>query len=90
LYVLAAAAAGAVTAAAGIGAALMVGYVAGLTVVAKAAGANARWLVPLLIAGISLVDALFIFAVSLSLTLALAAAAGCVLTLVLQRVVPGD
>jgi 4-hydroxybenzoate polyprenyltransferase len=90
LYVLAAAAAGAVTAAAGIGAALMVGYVAGLTVVAKAAGANARWLVPLLIAGISLVDALFIFAVSVSLTLALAAAAGCVLTLVLQRVVPGD
>ena len=45
------------------GAVAMTFYVAGLTVVAKRAGANARWLVPALIAGISLVDAAFILIV---------------------------
>jgi len=62
-----------------------------LTVVAKRAGANARWLVPALIAGISLVDAVFILVVSPSRApLALVAAVGCPLTLFLQRWVPGD
>jgi 4-hydroxybenzoate polyprenyltransferase len=58
--------------------------------VAKLAGANARWLVPLLIAGISLVDAAFIAIVSGSQVLALLAALGFPLTLFLQRFVPGD
>jgi hypothetical protein len=65
-------------------------YVAGLTKVAKVAGANACWLVPVLIAGISVVDALFILAVSSSMALALTAAMGFALTLFLQRFIPGD
>jgi 4-hydroxybenzoate polyprenyltransferase len=64
-------------------------YVAGLTVVAKLAGARARWLVPMLIAAISLVDAIVI-ALSGSPTLAAMAIAGFPLTLFLQRFVPGD
>jgi 4-hydroxybenzoate polyprenyltransferase len=90
VYCLAAAAASGITGAALAGAAVMTVYVAGLTVVAKLAGANARWLVPALIAGISLVDAIFVFAVSGSGPLALLAAAGFPLTMSLQRVVPGD
>jgi 4-hydroxybenzoate polyprenyltransferase len=66
-------------------------YVVGLTVVAKRAGASARWLVPVLIAGISLVDAAFILVVSPSRApLAVVAAMGFPLTLFLQRWVPGD
>jgi 4-hydroxybenzoate polyprenyltransferase len=69
----------------------MLVYVAGLTVVAKRAGANARWLIPALIAGISIVDALFILVVDpASVRLAAIAALGCPLTLALQRWVPGD
>ena len=90
VYCTAAAAAGDVTDAALAGAAIVTAYVAALTVVARVAGANARWLVPLLIAGISIVDALFIFAMSSSIPLAAAAAAGFALTLFLQRFVPGD
>jgi 4-hydroxybenzoate polyprenyltransferase len=90
VYCVAASAAGSFTAAALAGAGVMVAYVAGLTVVAKMAGANARWLVPLLIAGISIVDATFIAVVSSSLPLALLAASGFALTLFLQRFVPGD
>lgn len=73
-----------------VGALVMTSYVAGLTVAAKLAGANARWLVPMLIAGISIVDAVFIAVVSSSAFLALIAAAAMPLTLFLQRFVPGD
>jgi 4-hydroxybenzoate polyprenyltransferase len=91
VYLVAAAASGAVSSAVLGGAALMTAYVAGLTVVAKRAGANARWLVPLLIAAISLVDAAFILFVARGEpALALLAAAGLPLTLGLQRWVPGD
>ena len=55
----------------------MTAYVAGLTVVAKRAGANARWLIPALIAGISMVDAVFILVVEpAALPLACVAALG--------------
>jgi 4-hydroxybenzoate polyprenyltransferase len=90
VYCLAAAAAGGVTLAALIGAAIMTSYIGGLTVVARLSGARARWLVPILIAAISLVDAVVIAAVSSSYGLALLAATGFPLTLALQRVVPGD
>ena len=90
VYVLAAAAAAGVTTSAAVGALIMTSYVAGLTVVAKLAGANARWLVPVLIAGISLVDAVFVGIVASSLPLAMIAAAAFPLTLFLQRFVPGD
>jgi 4-hydroxybenzoate polyprenyltransferase len=91
VYCIAAAAtAGAVTVVAAAGAVVMATYVAALTVVAKVAGHHARWVVPTLIGGISLVDALFIVLVTGSWALAAAAASGFVLTLALQRVVPGD
>jgi len=90
VYCVAAAAAGGVTFAALVGAAVMTSYVSGLTVVAKRAGSRARWLVPVLIAAISLVDAVVIATVSWSYELALLAATGFPLTLALQRVVPGD
>ena len=90
VYAVAAAAAAGVTGAAVIGAGIMTAYVAGLTVIAKLSGANARWLVPLLIAGISLVDAAFVAVVSSSIPLALLAAAAMPVTLFLQRFVPGD
>jgi 4-hydroxybenzoate polyprenyltransferase len=73
------------------GAVAMWVYVSGLTVVARLAGPNARWLVPLLIAGISLLDAAFIVIVAPALwPLAMVAALGFPLTLFLQRWVPGD
>jgi 4-hydroxybenzoate polyprenyltransferase len=91
VYLIAAAAAGGVTRAAMAGAAVMTAYVASLTVVAKRAGADARWLVPLLIAGISLLDALFVLVMAPALwRLAIVAALGFPLTLALQRWVPGD
>ncbi|HEV8394082.1 MAG TPA: UbiA family prenyltransferase [Vicinamibacterales bacterium] len=91
LVYLMAAAAGVVSAAAWVGAGVMLLYVAGLTLVAKGAGANARWLIPALIAGISIVDAVFILVVEPSAAwLAAIAAIGCPLTLSLQRWVPGD
>ena len=65
-------------------------YVAGLSLVARRAGANARWLVPALIAGISLLDALLIGVLSGAWGLAAVAALGFPLTLALQRFVPGD
>jgi hypothetical protein len=58
-----------------------------LTVVAKTAGKGS--LVPWLLAGICIVDAIMIGGAAGSLQLAAAAAAGFVLTLALQRVVPG-
>lgn len=90
LYVVAATAAGAMTPVAWSGALVMTAYVSGLTVVARAAGTNARWLVPVLIAGISILDALFIAAVARAPVLALVAALGFPVTLLLQRVIRGD
>lgn len=72
-----------------LAAAGLTAYVAGLTQVAKLAGASARWLVPALIAGISLVDAALV-AFHAPLVLAAAAVLGFPLTLFLQRFVPGD
>lgn len=73
-----------------VGAVLMILYVASLTVVARQAGRNARWLVPALIAGISLVDATVIGVATGAWATAALAAVGFPLTLVLQRWVPGD
>lgn len=73
------------------GAVAMWVYVVALTVVAKLAGPNARWLVPLLIAGISMLDAIVIVvAAPQAWALAIVAAIGFPLTLFLQRWVPGD
>ena len=63
-------------------------YVIGLTVIAKRIGPRASVAVPVLIAGISFVDA-GVIVVCGSPALALVAASGCVATLVLQRVVAG-
>jgi len=71
-----------------VAAALMTGYVAGLTLVAKRIGPGRGFLVPYLIAGISLVDALTIAAVAP--WVAPLAALGFPLTLASQRFVPGD
>jgi 4-hydroxybenzoate polyprenyltransferase len=90
VYAIAGAAAGELSTAVLIGGVVMTVYVVALTIVAKQAGPAARWLVPLLIAGISIVDAIFIALVTSSVPLALAAAAGFPLTLLFQRVVPGD
>jgi 4-hydroxybenzoate polyprenyltransferase len=90
VYVVAAAARGSLNAAAGAGAMMMTAYVVGLTFVARRASADQRWLVPVLIAGISLVDALFVLAMTGSRSLAALAAMGFLLTLALQRFVPGD
>jgi 4-hydroxybenzoate polyprenyltransferase len=90
VYCLAAAATGGLTGAVIVGAVVVGGYVAGLTVVARLAGPNARWLIPVLIAGISIVDAIFIASVTSSVILPLTAAVGFGLTLFLQRFVPGD
>jgi len=90
VYCIAAVAAGGLTPFVVGGAAVLGVYVAGLTVVAKLSGSNARWVVPALIAAISLVDAGFIAFVSSSVGLSLVAASGLALTLFLQRFVPGD
>ena len=91
LVYLVVAASGTVTSAAWVGAGIMVTYVAALTLVAKKAGASARWLVPAMIAGISIVDALFIVVVQPSAArLAALALLGFPATLILQRWVPGD
>lgn len=91
VYLVAAAAlAGTPPQAAILAAVLMTVYVSMLTVVARVAGPYARWLVPLLIAAISLVDAAVILATLGSLHLAAVAVAAFGLTLALQKVVPGD
>jgi len=91
LVYLMAAAPVAITFGAWMGAAVMLAYVASLTVVAKKAGPDARWLIPTLIAGISIVDAIFIVVVQPSSAwLAAIAVLGFPLTLGLQRWVPGD
>ena len=89
VYCLAAAAVGAAVSPAVVLAAVVItGYVVALTWVAKQAGPQGGWLIPWLIAGISLVDAGVVI-VNGGGSVALLAAAGFVLTLVLQRVVPG-
>jgi 4-hydroxybenzoate polyprenyltransferase len=91
VYLIAATAAGTVTPPVIAGAVLMTLYVSGLTVVAKKAGADARWLVPALIAAVSLIDAVFILLVApFAWPVAGLAAMACPLTLALQRWVPGD
>jgi 4-hydroxybenzoate polyprenyltransferase len=73
----------------GTAAALMAAYVAGVTFVAKHADRRTGWTIPWLIAGISIVDAAVVVWAGGGAALAFLAATGFVLTLVLQRVVPG-
>jgi 4-hydroxybenzoate polyprenyltransferase len=81
---------------AGLNVAVIVGavtigiYVVALTFVSKLAGSSSRWLIPCLIAGISLLDAVMIAMLSSSPALAFVAASGFGLTLFLQRYVRGD
>lgn len=90
VYCIAAAAAGRMSGSAMAGAAIVGSYIVVLTVIAKGSGPQAKWLIPLLLAGISLVDAAFIAIVSWSAPLTAAAVACFALTLFLQRFVPGD
>jgi 4-hydroxybenzoate polyprenyltransferase len=68
---------------------LMTLYVAALSWVARRPAPSAGRLIPWLLAGISLVDASFILAYGTP-PLALLAVAGFILTLALQRIVPGN
>jgi 4-hydroxybenzoate polyprenyltransferase len=90
VYCTAAAAWGHITPAVLVGAAVMTCYVTGLSVFAKMAGPRTGWFVPVLIAGVSLVDAGFIAAISPSTMLAVVAALGFPLTMAGQRFVPGN
>jgi 4-hydroxybenzoate polyprenyltransferase len=90
VYCVAAAACGTVNSAVAGGAVVLAGYVIGLTVVARAIGPAGGGTVPRLIAGISLLDAAVILALSGRADLAAVAALGFPLTLLLQRFVPGD
>lgn len=72
-----------------VAAAGLAGYVVGLTWIAKRLGPSAGYTVPILLAGISLVDAVVILVSGGGTPLALVAAAGFPLTLLLQRIVPG-
>lgn len=86
--VAAAAAAGMVSATVVWMAVIMTGYVVALTWVAKQVGPKAGLVVPVLLAGISLVDAVMIWQFGPA-WLAMIAAVGFVLTLLFQRIVPG-
>jgi 4-hydroxybenzoate polyprenyltransferase len=88
VYCVAAAASSAVTLPVAIAALALTAYVIALTWVAKHAGASGRWLVPVLIAGISVVDAIVI-GLSGGGSLVWLALSGFPATLLLQRVVPG-
>jgi 4-hydroxybenzoate polyprenyltransferase len=72
-----------------IAAVVMTAYVLSLTFVAKKLGPKAGVVIPLLIAGISVVDAAVIALAGGSLPLVLVAIVAGLLTLGLQRVVPG-
>jgi 4-hydroxybenzoate polyprenyltransferase len=72
-----------------VAAVVMTAYVVSLTFIAKKLGPQAGVVIPLLIAGISVVDAVVIGIAGGSVELMLAAIAAGVLTLALQRVVPG-
>jgi hypothetical protein len=87
--VAAAAVAGRVPPAVLVAAAVLTAYVVGLTWIAKRVGPRAGYVVPILLAGISLVDAAVILASGGGAVLALTAAAAGPLTLLFQRVVPG-
>ena len=87
--VAAAAVAGAVSLTVLVAAAALAGYVVGLTWVAKRLGPTAGIVVPVMLAGISLVDAVVILVTGGGAGLAAIAAAGFPLTLLFQRVVPG-
>ena len=88
VYCVAAASSGTVTTRVVVAALVLTAYVVALTWVAKRAGQRAGSLIPLLIGGISIVDAAII-AWCGAPTLAWFALLGFVLTLLLQRVVPG-
>jgi 4-hydroxybenzoate polyprenyltransferase len=88
VYFVAAAAASAVTHRVAIAALALTAYVIALTWVAKRAGPRAGWLVPVLIAGISIVDAIVIGAGGGG-ALVWLGVSGFVATLLLQRIVPG-
>jgi len=88
VYCVAAAAAASVITPVVVAAVVLTGYVVGLTWIAKRVGQRAGWLIPLLVAGISIVDAAVI-ALSGAPALAPWALLGFVVTLLLQRVVPG-
>jgi|KBSMisStandDraft_5_1062788.scaffolds.fasta_scaffold01734_11 4-hydroxybenzoate polyprenyltransferase len=90
VYCLAAsAAAPALTPAVFVAAVVMTAYVLSLTFVAKKLGPKAGVVIPILIAGISVVDAVVIAVAGGGLALVLVALVAGVLTLGLQRVVPG-
>ncbi len=88
VYCVAAAAAGGVSPVVLIGAATMTAYVVALTQIAKRIGPQRGYLVPYMIAGISLVDALLVATVMP--WIAPLIALGFPLTLAAQRIVPGD
>jgi 4-hydroxybenzoate polyprenyltransferase len=88
VYCVAAAAVATITPAVAIAAVTLSVYVIGLTWVAKRVGPRAGWLIPLLVAGISIVDAIVI-ATSGGGPLVWIGLAGFPSTLLLQRVVPG-
>jgi 4-hydroxybenzoate polyprenyltransferase len=88
VYCVAAAAAAAVSTPVVVAAVVLTGYVIALTWIAKRVGQRAGWLIPILVAGISIVDAA-VMAVSGAPALAVFGLAGFALTLLLQRMVPG-
>jgi 4-hydroxybenzoate polyprenyltransferase len=88
VYCVAAAAAAEVTPAVAVAASALAVYVGGLTWIAKLVGSRAGWSIPILIAGISIVDA-GVIAWSGGGPLVWVALAGFPATLLLQRVVPG-
>ena len=88
VYCVAAAAVGGVSSAVLVAAGVMTAYVVLLTQVAKRIGPRRGFLIPYLVAGISLVDALVVATVMP--WLAALVALGFPLTLAGQRVVPGD
>ena len=80
---------GAVSTAVLIGGAVMTAYVLALTFVGKSLGPRAGRVMPKLIAGISLVDAMLILAAGAPPVLAVAGVAGFAATLAAQRLVSG-
>ncbi len=90
VYGIAAAMAGNLSLAVTIAALVMTAYIVALTVVARVSGPKARWRVPVMLAGISLLDAIVIAVAIGSPAWTAVAAAGFPLTLALQRFVPGD
>lgn len=85
----AAGAAGGVRIAVVAAAAVLMLYVVMLTWIAKRIGPRASVVIPLLIAGISVLDAAVVLAFGGGVVLAAVTAAASVVTLLLQRVVPG-